>query len=68
MVRWAKLECFQQMAQQIERGMEKGVNGRMVSQGIRDIQRGKAGLRPVETSVVRDPMGGEVCKGPEAVQ
>ena len=62
MVRRAKNECFQQKAQQIERGMEKGVNGRMVWQGIRDIHHGKAGLDPVQTSEVRDPRG-ELSKG-----
>ena len=46
MVRKVKNEWFQQKAQQIEKGIEKGVDGCTVLQGIRDIQCGKAGLRP----------------------
>ena len=35
-------------------------------QSLRDIQHGRAGLRPVATAAVRDE-GGDFCKGSDAV-
>ena len=65
-IRCAKNVWFQRKSRQIEHEIERGVCGRGVWQGLRDIQRGRAGLKPTRTSVVRDE-NGDVCEGPDAI-
>ncbi len=58
-VKRAKNEWFQQKARDVERGMR---GGRGVWKGLREIQRGRAGLRSVKTRAVKD-RDGELCIG-----
>ena len=46
-VKQAKNKWFQQKANQIELAMLRGLSGREVWQGLREIQPGRAGLQPV---------------------
>ena len=61
-VRRAKNAWFQQKAQQVEIAM-RGWKG--VWNGLWDIQRGKAGLRPVRPKAIRNSSG-ELCMRPES--
>ena len=48
----------------VEKGMHKGVAGRAVWQGIKAIQRGKAGLQPMRAKAIRKD-DGTLCMGLE---
>ena len=61
-VRHAKNTWFQQKAQQVEIAMR---GGKGVWNGLWDIQRGRAGLRPVKPKAIRNSSG-EICMGPES--
>lgn len=65
-IKQAKNRWFQDKAQEIEHGMVTGAAGRGVWQGLRDIQKGKRGLQPVRSTLIRK-MNGEACVGPAEV-
>ena len=48
----------------IDNEMMNGIAGRGVWQGLRDIQRGRSGLRPVRPRAIRN-IDGQMCMGPE---
>ena len=56
-VKRAKNTWFQQKAWEIERGIVKGTSGRGVWQGLREIQRDRAGLQPVKSKAIRNHNG-----------
>ncbi len=58
-VQRAKNEWFQRKAREVERGMR---GGRGAWKGLREIQRGRAGLRSVKTRAIKD-RDGELCIG-----
>ena len=67
-VKRGKNTWFQQKAKQIEIEILQGASGRGVWQGLREIQRGRAGLQPVRPKAIRKEDGQlHVCMGPDEV-
>ena len=63
-VKRVKNEWFQEKAREVDNEMMKGIAGRGVWQGLRDIQRGRSGLQPVRPRAIRN-VDGQMCMGPE---
>lgn len=63
-VKRAKNGWLQEKAKSVEVGMLSGGSGRNAWRCVREIQKGRSGLRPVMTRVIRKPSG-EVCVGRE---
>ena len=63
-VRKAKSKWLEEQAREVEFAMLSGGSKRSMWSSLREIQRGRAGLRPVRSKVIRKA-NGELCAGPE---
>ena len=63
-VKKAKNDWLQEKAKEIESRMQSGSSRRGVWNSLKDIQKGRAGRRPLNSKAVRKT-NGEICKGPE---
>ena len=65
-IKKARNAWFQSKAQEVEAGMLTGTSGKYVWKGLKDIQKGRSGLRPVRSGGIRNREG-QLCSSAEQV-
>ena len=65
-IKMAKNTWFQNKAQEVEAGMLTGNSGKGAWKGLKDIQKGRSGLRPVRSRGIRN-CEGQLCTSAEQI-
>ena len=65
-IKKAKNAWFQNKAQEVEEGMLTGASGKGAWKGLKDIQKGRSGLKPVRPRGIRN-CEGQLCTNDEQI-